>query len=443
VEELSRWCGRCGTELRSGARFCSRCGQRVIDEEPAAGALGTVTGTGSAPVEGSGPGFTKVGSQLEAAAPASASASGLDALFGAPPVAPEEPSPPAPSPEIPPPAAATPPRDDWSDWYADTTPRSPFQPPANQPPAGPPPAYPPPAYRQPAYQQPVAPSPSPSYPQPQRSPFEQPRGTLPPEAAGWPMGPGGPGGPFAPAGPGGPSERDRRSRAPLFWSVLSVAVVAVVVVFLFLLHPFSHHETVNDAANSTGTATPASAASTSSPASSATVSASQSASAPASASASVSVSSTAVTEQQAASTVAGLLASSVPDRTAIDNAYNDVDNCGPNVGSDAAVFTRAASSRRALLASLAAMPGRSTLPPAVLSDLANAWQASIAADQGFATWANDEATQGCVRDDTNDPGYQATITPDNEATQYKTAFVAQWNPIAANYGLTTYQQTQL
>jgi len=251
------------------------------------------------------------------------------------------------------------------------------------------------------------------------------------------MGPGGPG------GTGGPPGRDRQSRAPLFWSVLSAAVVAAVVVFVLLLHPFSHHETINDAANSTGTTTPASTASARSSAASAsaTVSASQSASAAASASASAS--STAVTEQQAASTVAGLLASSVTDRTAIDNAYNDVDGCGPNLDSDAAVFTRAASSRHVMLASLASMPGRPALPPALLSDLANAWQASISADQGFATWANDEATQGCVRDDTNDPGYQASITADNEATQYKTAFVAQWNPIATNYGLTPYQQNQL
>jgi hypothetical protein len=206
-----------------------------------------------------------------------------------------------------------------------------------------------------------------------------------------------------------------------------------VVAFLFLLHPFSHHETVNDAANSTGTTTPASAASTNSPA----VSASATVSSPAS------VSPTAATERQAASTVAGMLASSVADRTAIDSAYNDVDSCGPNLDGDAAVFTRAANSRRALLAGLAALPGRSALPPALLSDLANAWQASIAADQGFATWANDEVTQGCVADDTSDPGYQSTITPDNEATQDKTAFVAQWNPIASSYGLTTYQQNQL
>ena len=158
---------------------------------------------------------------------------------------------------------------------------------------------------------------------------------------------------------------------------------------------------------------------------------------------SASVSSTAVTERQAASTVAGMLASSVTDRTAINNAYNDVYGCGPNLHGDAAVFTRAVSSRRALLASLATMPGRAALPPALLTDLTKAWQASMAADQGLATWADDEVTQGCVAGDTSDPGYRTTITPDNEATEYKTDFTAEWNPIAARYGLTTYQQGQL
>jgi hypothetical protein len=138
-----------------------------------------------------------------------------------------------------------------------------------------------------------------------------------------------------------------------------------------------------------------------------------------------------------------MLASSVSDRAAIDNAYSDVMSCGPNLDGDAAVFTRAASSRRTLLASLDSMPGRSALPPALLSDLANAWQASISADQAFATWANDAATQGCVPNDTSSAAYKATDAPDNEATQDKTAFVGQWNPIATGYGLTTYQQSQL
>ena len=367
MEELGRWCGRCGTELRAGARFCSTCGQRVLTEEPA-------------PL------------------------TGLDALFGAPTPAPGQP-PTAPPLDEPPPGE--PPPGNWSHWYADTAPRSPSRPPANQPPAN----------QQPANQQ-LSPSPSPFYPQPPRAPAEQPGAPRPPEVLGWAMRPG---------GPGGSSGRERRSRAPLLWSVLSVAVVAAVVVFLFRLHPFNHHATVNDAAHSTGTTAPASAAAKRAPA----------------ASASRSASAAAVTEQQAASTVAGMLTSSVADRTAIDNAYSDVDGCGPNLDGDAAVFTRAANSRRAMLARLASMPGRAALPPALLTDLASAWQASLAADQDHATWASDEAAQGCVRDDTSDPGYQATAAPDNEANQAKTAFVAQWNPLATSYGLTTYQQDQL
>ena len=270
------------------------------------------------------------------------------------------------------------------------------------------------------------------YQQPHRPPFEP-----------TPGGPSGPPGPPRP--PRGPGDGTRRSRAPLFWSVLSAVAAVAVVAIVLLLHPFSHHETINDAANSTKTAVPTTsvAASSATASASATVSASSSPSTSASASVSPSVSSTAVTEQQAASTVAGMLASSVTDRTAINNAYNDVYNCGPSLHGDAAVFTRAVSSRRALLASLATMPGRAALPPALLTDLTNAWQASMAADQGFATWADDEVTQGCVAGDTSDPGYRTTIAPDNEATEYKTDFTAEWNPIAARYGLTTYQQGQL
>jgi hypothetical protein len=224
----------------------------------------------------------------------------------------------------------------------------------------------------------------------------------------------------------------------VFWSALFAVVAVGVVVVLVLLHPLNRHETINEAANSTKTARPTISAAAGSP----TASSQSSASASASASTSASVSSTA-TEQQAASTVAGMLAGSVTDRTAIDSAYNDVDRCGPNLDGDAAVFTGAANSRRALLASLASLPGRSALPPALLGDLTTAWQASITADQSFATWANDEVSEGCVPDDTNDPGYRATITPDSEATEFKTAFAGEWNPIATRYGLTTYQQSQL
>ena len=159
--------------------------------------------------------------------------------------------------------------------------------------------------------------------------------------------------------------------------------------------------------------------------------------------ASESATDTAVSEQQAATSVAGMLARSGSDRTAIVNAVGDVSGCGPNLAADPAVFEQAAGSRQSLLGSLASLPGRGLLPAALVTDLTDAWQASIAADDDFARWADDEIAKGCVANDTSDPGYQAATTPDNEATAAKQAFVAQWNPLAARYGLTQYQWDQL
>jgi len=138
-----------------------------------------------------------------------------------------------------------------------------------------------------------------------------------------------------------------------------------------------------------------------------------------------------------------MLTQSVSDRKAISSAASDVANCGPSLASDPKVFDDAATSRKALLASLGTVPGRAELPPALIADLTGAWQASIAADQAYARWATDEIGKGCVTDDTSDPGYQATQTPNADATKDKTAFTAAWDPIAARYGLTEYQPGQL
>jgi hypothetical protein len=151
----------------------------------------------------------------------------------------------------------------------------------------------------------------------------------------------------------------------------------------------------------------------------------------------------AVTEQQAAANVATMLSQSVSDRSAINAAWNDVLACGPNLAADERAFTGAANSRKALLSSLATMPGRASLPPALLTDLTSAWQASMAADQDYARWTNDEITQGCVPNDTSDPGYAAAGAPNTSASDGKAAFTAEWNPIAVRYGLTQYQADQL
>ena len=71
----------------------------------------------------------------------------------------------------------------------------------------------------------------------------------------------------------------------------------------------------------------------------------------------------------------------------------------------------------------------------MLTDLTNAWQASLSVDNDYAQWAGDENSSGCTL---QDPGYAAAETPNEHATTDKNAFVNLWNPIAAPYTLSQY-----
>jgi hypothetical protein len=153
--------------------------------------------------------------------------------------------------------------------------------------------------------------------------------------------------------------------------------------------------------------------------------------------------SAATTERQAATALAGLLRQSSSDRNAIQQAYNDVSNCGPQLSQDQQTFQNAATSRQGLIRQLSKLSGAKTLPAALLSDLAGAWQASEQADQDYAQWAGDQSTNGCTQQAYSDPAYTAAATPNNQATADKTSFVALWNPIAQQYGLATYTMGNL
>jgi len=316
------------------------------------------------------------------------------------------------SPTAPEPRPADSTRGDWDDWYTITPP----PPPRPYPPHAPAPGSVVPPQRQPIQHQPFQPPPT-----------------------------GGPPGyePFRPYQPGpapGPPRGDRRrseSNAGL-WTILLLLLAGVGAgVVLLVTHPFGNHN--QRQAASTGTA----AASRAAPAGRKSHASGSAKASPAStASGTSSTTATSAAEQRAASGVASMLSQSASDRSAIIGAATDIGNCGPNLNADPKVFADAAASRRTMLASLTSMPGRNTLPPALVSDLSQAWQASITADQAYAQWANDEITQGCVRNDTSDPGYQATMTPNRQATQYKDSFVVLWNPIASGYGLTQYSSDQ-
>jgi hypothetical protein len=148
-------------------------------------------------------------------------------------------------------------------------------------------------------------------------------------------------------------------------------------------------------------------------------------------------------ERTAAGSLSTLLAQSVSDRTAIQDAAADVVNCGPSLSQDAQVFSEAANSRQSLIVQQESIPDVSALPPGMIQALTEAWTASEQADQDFASWASDEYDGACTYNDTADPNYQAATQPDDEATTYKTQFVGYWNPIATRFGLPTYSAQNL
>ena len=148
-------------------------------------------------------------------------------------------------------------------------------------------------------------------------------------------------------------------------------------------------------------------------------------------------------QRAAATGLAALLARSVADRDAIVNADVDASHCGPALSGDPQTLRSGARARQVLLRRLASLPGRSALPAGMIQALSSAWRASITVDQDLARWAQDEVTQGCKHGNPRDPNLQASNGPDQQATAGKTAFVSMWNPIAAKYGLTSYQTSQL
>jgi hypothetical protein len=147
--------------------------------------------------------------------------------------------------------------------------------------------------------------------------------------------------------------------------------------------------------------------------------------------------------RQAAVRLSGLLAQSVTDRAAVTGAAEDVRGCGPSLHQDAGTFARAASSRQHLLSLLASLPGRTLLPAAMLQDLTSAWQASAQVDTDLARWAQDVIARGCHRNSRSDASLRASYIPEGRADTGKLAFAALWNPVARQYGLTTYQRSQL
>jgi hypothetical protein len=149
----------------------------------------------------------------------------------------------------------------------------------------------------------------------------------------------------------------------------------------------------------------------------------------------------ALTQQQAATSLAGLLAQSGTDHSDVNAAVTNVERC-KGLAADAKTFNKAAANRRTLLSKLAALPGRSALPAAMIAHLTSGWQASATVDADLAKWATSEAGH-CKKNDLKNPAYASSLPFDSQATNGKAEFVNQWNGLARKYGLATYQPSQI
>jgi hypothetical protein len=209
--------------------------------------------------------------------------------------------------------------------------------------------------------------------------------------------------------------RLRRPGGPLAAGVVAGVLVVIVVIAVFVSMHGNGTASSGGGATASGTPTGTAKAST-----------------------------TAAQEKQAAAQLATLLAQSGSDRGDVVNAVVNVESCGKNLSQDAQTFTKAAANRRVLLSKLAALPGRSALPAAMLTDLTSGWQASAQADSDLVKWADDQISQGCHKNKVqNDPNWKASLTPDSQATNGKQAFTALWNPLAKKDGLPTYTFDQI
>jgi hypothetical protein len=85
------------------------------------------------------------------------------------------------------------------------------------------------------------------------------------------------------------------------------------------------------------------------------------------------------------------------------------------------------------------LPDGSTM----LSDLSSALQASDQADQDFVLWMGDVEGSSCPYATSSDPNYEAATTASAQADSAKQAFIALWNPVAAQFGLTQYTPGQI
>ena len=139
------------------------------------------------------------------------------------------------------------------------------------------------------------------------------------------------------------------------------------------------------------------------------------------------------TESSEVMAVNGVLTNSNISRTELSAAVTDVGNC-LNVADDVTQINQIISDRQSQLASaeslqVGAIPNGTT----VQSDLVAALEASIAADNDYLSWAQQQNEDNCA-EGANSQYYSQALSDDQTATDDKATFEQDWTPLADQYG---------
>ena len=151
--------------------------------------------------------------------------------------------------------------------------------------------------------------------------------------------------------------------------------------------------------------------------------------------------STAVGPQDQATQVDQLLQKSKATRKALGHSYDEVANCS-DVTDGLSGLQQVASQRNSEITEAQALQTGDLANGAELqSDLIKFLQDSLAADNDFVTWAQDESSS-CTSA-ANDEAYNAGMAESGTAVSDKNSFLSLWDSIAQNQGLVVMTQADL
>jgi hypothetical protein len=137
---------------------------------------------------------------------------------------------------------------------------------------------------------------------------------------------------------------------------------------------------------------------------------------------------------QQAAALATLLTSSAAARTALHQAVTQVGACANLTGAVSklhdVVNQRSSEYGRASALATSALPGGAKVKSALVAALGS----SLKADQDYLAWAREQMTGGCTPT-SQSSAYSAAFSASQQADAAKQAFVQEWNPVAARYGI--------